>query len=595
MERMVMVQIMRVCLGMRSLWVCLIVLSIARPCIALDPNLSIDQYVKTSWGLKDGLVQGAVLSMSETTDGYLRLKCRFGSVQFDGMEFTALEENDGEPALHKKNSSTRINDLATDADGVQWAATPRGVVSLSKPLRRLTTDDGLLSDEVNVLMFDREGAMWVGTRGGLSRFADGEVTAYTTEHGLSNDDVTALLEDRDFNIWIGTSDGGMHRFRDGCIESATVGGSSSNGGVFSFFEDQDGALWVGTGQGLERYHCGAFTTFGRIQGFAEERLVTIEPRKNGGLYVLDAEGALYVFENGSASIVAEEGTATGDGMFDLAETSDGSLWIGGPSLMRFKDGAIERFLSPSGEITVIVEDETGLLLAARQENGLSLMYRFENNAFRQVFADMPPIHVQSIRRDKSGRLWIGTLGEGVVRIDSNNYRFYTVKEGLPHNVVYDTMEGDAGEVWVSTKKGLARIREESAQSLAGIENVPSQSPVHLTLDKWGYLFTTANDGIYRILISDLRAAADGLVRRVHAEVFGADDGLLSVEISQGPSAVAALPDGSIYYAGSRGLSVIRPDRLPAKKALPKAHIEALILDGRKYFFTNAVSVSSFGI
>ena len=64
---------------------------------------------------------------------------------------------------------------------------------------------------------DRDGALWIGTRGGgLSRFKDGTFTVYTEKDGLASDSVQGLFMDRDATLWIATRQG-LNRFKDGTV------------------------------------------------------------------------------------------------------------------------------------------------------------------------------------------------------------------------------------------------------------------------------------------------------------------------------------------------------------------------------------------
>jgi ligand-binding sensor domain-containing protein len=82
--------------------------------------------------------------------------------------------------------------------------------------------DGLVDDLPTVLLEDRAGALWIGTRRGLSRLKDGVFTNWTTNNGLSNDFVRALYEDQDGALWIGTYGGGLNRLKDGRITHITT-------------------------------------------------------------------------------------------------------------------------------------------------------------------------------------------------------------------------------------------------------------------------------------------------------------------------------------------------------------------------------------
>ena len=59
----------------------------------------------------------------------------------------------------------------------------------------------------------RQGEMWIGTDGGLSRWQGGKFTNFTTREGLSHNAVDALYQDREQTLWIGTRGGGLNRFK----------------------------------------------------------------------------------------------------------------------------------------------------------------------------------------------------------------------------------------------------------------------------------------------------------------------------------------------------------------------------------------------
>ncbi|MES2881393.1 MAG: two-component regulator propeller domain-containing protein [Bacteroidota bacterium] len=54
-------------------------------------------------------------------------------------------------------------------------------------------------------------------------------------------------------------------------------------------------------------------------------------------------------------------------------------------------------------------------------------------------------------------LWVGTRGGGLNRLDLNTGRskVYTIKDGLPNNVVYGILKDEDGNIWMSTNKGLS--------------------------------------------------------------------------------------------------------------------------------------------
>src|SRR5262245_46920098 len=123
-----------------------------------------------------------------------------------------------------------------------------------------TTTPAMHANEVEALLEDRRGHLWLGTNGGgLNRLADGRFERYTTQDGLAGDYVRCLLEDRAGNIWIGTYGGGLSRFRDGRFTSWTTKNGLPDDHVRALALGPDGDLWIATSGGVARFVDGRVT------------------------------------------------------------------------------------------------------------------------------------------------------------------------------------------------------------------------------------------------------------------------------------------------------------------------------------------------
>ncbi len=70
-------------------------------------------------------------------------------------------------------------------------------------LRQYTAVDGLPQSQVNAIVEDQYGYLWIGTSGGgLARFDGHEFKVYSTLDGLLSNIVTSLFIDSKYNIWI---------------------------------------------------------------------------------------------------------------------------------------------------------------------------------------------------------------------------------------------------------------------------------------------------------------------------------------------------------------------------------------------------------
>ena len=625
---------------------------------ALDPRVAPAQYLHDTWGGKDGLPEGPVLSLLCARDGTLWVGSTAGLVRFDGVRFTVFEpgerglgnvsfarrlrqagdgaiwaalvggvarfdgkrfENfaDGQGLKHpfvyaladaardralwvgtggsgvwqlREGAFTRhpayaaetqlpalVSDLAVDREGTLWVATSEGLLALGARVRRYGPADGLASPVANTLLVDGEGVLWVGTRGGLSRRTGGRFETWTTKQGLSSDDVTALAADEG-GLWIGTRTAGLNRLRGATIEPVGTGPSTDTG-VLALARGDDGSLWVGTDHGLERYRQGAFRTFGRESGLAGERILNVTSRAAGGVWVLDGTGALATLDEGGAQAVALPGTIQEEGMVPIVEARDGSLWVGGAELRRFASGRWERHANPGGSFSVLQPDGDGLLVAQTRADGTSALSRFVAGRFEPVARELPLLHVQRLLRDRSGRLWIAS-GGGLVRVDASGSRVFRTADGLPHDTVYGLVEDDAGSLWVGTRAGLARVRGDTVRSLAEVPGAPRRAPLHLALDAQRRLWVAAEDGVHVLKLADLHALADGNRADVPVRRYTSADGLRGLEFSWRPPGHARTADGRLWFATSRGVSVVDPRRVPLDTPAPEVVVEEVLLGGR---------------
>ncbi len=121
----------------------------------------------------------------------------------------------------------------------------------------VTTDDGLPSNVIEVILQDHRGYLWIGTTDeGLVRYDGYEMKVYKHMEGdatsLSPGTVWALHESAHSTLWVGTKGGGLNRF-DAASETFKayrhVEGdptSLSRDNVWALQEAGDGTLWIGT-------------------------------------------------------------------------------------------------------------------------------------------------------------------------------------------------------------------------------------------------------------------------------------------------------------------------------------------------------------
>lgn len=82
-----------------------------------------------------------------------------------------------------------------------------------------SSTDGLANNIVSSIDQDKNGFLWIGTYGGISRYDGREFRTYTMKDGLSFDAVRTVFADKDNDdVWVGT-ELGLTIIRNGKISS----------------------------------------------------------------------------------------------------------------------------------------------------------------------------------------------------------------------------------------------------------------------------------------------------------------------------------------------------------------------------------------
>jgi PAS domain S-box-containing protein len=326
--------------------------------------------------------------------------------------------------------------------------------------KNFTVEDGLLSNDVNVILQTRDGFLWIGTAEGLFRF-DGR--HFTPIKFLPQDSpilVKALAEAPDGTLWVGTP-GGLARIPSGDsseldhpVSSLYHAGSGDGDSVQCLRFSRNGELWVGTLTGLYRFDHGRFTTI--IPQLWTSR---IEEASNGNLLVITSKG--FVEWDGKQIIrhpdLAARLGVVQHGIFHVIEDRAGTIWYAtNAGVARETRGSIER-LKPyggAGDVNVVyhlLKDPQGNVWFSQSGD----LYQ-ATAAGRRLIASN--VNAQYLAPDRDGDLWVGTRTRGLFRLKSQAVRMFTAADGLPPGKPMAVLAASDGRLWVANYcGGLSRF------------------------------------------------------------------------------------------------------------------------------------------
>src|SRR6266576_887746 len=107
--------------------------------------------------------------------------------------------------------------------------------------------------------------------------------------------------------------------------------------------------------------------------------------------------------------------------------------------------------------------------------------------------------VLSMAQDKQGFLWIGTQ-TGLFRYDGNGVTRFGRAEGLPGELVELILAAPDGNLWVRSRKGIARRMQEHFEPIV---LTPAVGELHdsyqsFAVDSGGTLFISTQSGLLRL-------------------------------------------------------------------------------------------------
>ncbi len=399
-------------------------------------------------------------------------------------------------------------------------------------------------------------------------------------HTINNNGVITLYESVENIVWIGTFAGGVNfhelktnRFSHYYNEPQNPNSLSHNV-VQSIVQSRDGNILIGTdGGGLNRYN----PESGTIQRITRSTDGNRTPSANvildiheneHGIWLATYGNGIELIPNGYQDIVnyrhdpADPNSLSSDYVFDIFESSDGTLWFstnwGGVNTLNMETGFFERYMiNPddledrstirNNDARVVFEDSAGdiwigtyqsILNRLNTQSGLFTHYNLNDYSnYRASIA-------QVIYEDRNNTLWLGTRGAGLMYFDrelDKPVTFATRDTGLPSNVIHAIVEDQWGNLWLSTNNGITRIDSES-KILTNFSreqglNQREFNPGAGYLDEAGYIYFGGVNGFSRFHPDSLQADLSSypiLITQLllyNEPVLPGDDSPLDVHIS----------------------------------------------------------------
>ena len=395
---------------------------------------------------------------------------------------------------------------------------------------QLSTNEGLASNFLLSLQFDREGTLWVGTDGdGLNQVRRQLIEVLEPTRGRV---VQSVCEDARGGVWLGYNSGGVDEWRDGDVRGVDTGENMLNMSVKAVFVSRNQRTWAGTES----------------------------PIRPPGLFQLAGQR----FQRVVGSPLYNRDVAA------IFEDRSGRLWVGTRSGLVCWDPKTDwkAFTTAEGlsanAVSALAEARDGALWIGTRGGGLNRMHQGKFTAFHKSDG-LPSEEVSSLYVDADDVLWVGTDGGGLARYKSGRWRSFSKSAGLISNNIAYLLEDEQGYLWLGSTAGLMRVFKKTLNDLAE-RNASSR------------ITPTRNSNGGAPANNEPRERGDGLLP---LRVYGVSDGLPNSECTQGSQPAACRTrSGQLLFPTVRGLATVEPTQLRANTNPPPVSIESVLVEGR---------------
>ncbi|MFC2104704.1 two-component regulator propeller domain-containing protein, partial [Bacteroidota bacterium] len=497
-----------------------------------------------------------------------------------GLAKFSMQEKKFENYFHSHDDTTSLSDngiitIYEDNQGDIWIGTVEGLHKYNTKENNFIRFEIKLKDNpVLSIIQDNSGSFWIGTYGdGLYKIILDkdkrkivQVFNYSNnpndENSLSDDRIFSLYLDKSNILWIGTSlginklDMKPKKFR---LYKKTEAENSVNligNSIASVYKDKNNTLWIGNwGNGLNIL----IRKTGEVVHFSpdlhgKQKIVdgyvhVIFKDSKENVWISTRKG-IQIFNKSDSSFTDLSDFLKINGLPEfqdvrinrIFEDSQNNIWIGSANGL-FKidqqNKKVDAYFAGNSSNSIsdnlvydITEDKNGALWVATN-NGLNY-YNPSSITFSQYFHN-PNIKnsisnngIQGLLMDSDGDLWIGTTsGLNLMKDGTSEFIYYSKKDGLPDEHIYDIIEDNSGKIWLSTNRGLAVLNKKTNK----------------------------------------------------IESYDNEDGLQSLEFNNGASFKAE--DGELFFGGLSGLNSFYPDSMPVNEFIPPIVLTSFEKSGKE--------------
>jgi signal transduction histidine kinase/ligand-binding sensor domain-containing protein len=458
--------------------------------------------------ISNGLASPQVMDVMQDSYGLIWLATGNGIQRYDGYTWKTIRNIIGNPNTLQNNITF---DIEEDANHDLWIANDKGVTKYVRSKNTFINYDfealldlALGSGRVFNILADSQGRVWATTVAkeilqfnpatetwAMASYGELE-TPNTERNGIS----FPIIEDKNGGIWAGSSTHGLLHLPKGAdsftpiVFEGLVDFNSNTNSITALHFDKDGILWITSRLEIHKYNLATK----ELKMLAEydyaledifNSLNSIQEDRDGNVWILNNFRGVLKFEGNTdrfEEVIIPGNRKINYGGWTIRFThmlvdSSGIIWFGSLTDGLFKYDPINKpfkayinqaddpnSISPGGVFGLFASKITpGKVYIGTRGHGINVFDNNDQSVKKVNFTsdnDMFGGSSRSIYEQKDGTIWIGTWGDGLIKMDQNYNEIKRYKNNpedknsLINDQVRVIREDRSGKLWIGTNGGL---------------------------------------------------------------------------------------------------------------------------------------------
>ena len=333
-----------------------------------------------------------------------------------------------------------------------------------------TTENGISQNFIYTINQDEKGYLWIGTGEGVCKF-DGRIfNTFSTSDGITEDVITASYFGSSGTIILGHNGGGISKGENGIFSSIAKGNgiSSTIKGIVGF---DNQLLFISQNEGVFEIRNDRVEEIGK---FGESLFYSIEMLDDENLILGTSNGLLHLSKE-SGDWIKKKNYLKGNEILTISKSSNRRIYnVGTASGVLYQIKLQnKKIISRSWEVPIlkgfainsIALDENHDLWIGTSGNGLVKILNVSSSSNLAIVhynqeKGLSSNHVQKVFLDREGTIWIGTFGEGLSSLSDDFFTFYN-DEFNEENASVTSILIDQDNRWVGTDNGLILMNNKT--------------------------------------------------------------------------------------------------------------------------------------